>query len=299
MEKQFHFVTDAEEETDSEFDISPEEGSERTLKVRLDKWLWAARFFKTRALAHVAVEAGKVFYNGERSKPSREIEIGAELYIRHGRFEKTVIVKGLSTRRRSTEEASQLFEEIGFQNQYQNPYPTQNQYTEHREPPPPWQNQNNFPYPRREQPSRYPSNPHYHENDRGPYHQNRAPYPNHAARPPYDNYSRDNYNRDNYSRDNYSRDNYNRDNYNRDNYSRDNYPRDPAPYPRSNNGYGQTNQGVYSNYQNGGDPREKRTTRFLRRSFVRQPYERPADPMAQDSIASPRKMSKYENFDYD
>lgn len=84
---------------------------ERVLKVRLDKWLWAARFFKTRAVARAAVEKGKVFYNGERSKPSREIELGALLQIRHGRFEKTVIVKGLSTRRRSTEEALQLFEE--------------------------------------------------------------------------------------------------------------------------------------------------------------------------------------------
>ena len=94
--------------SDSEFGTS---NQERVLKVRLDKWLWAARFFKTRAVARAAVEKGKVFYNGERSKPSREIELGATLQIRHGRFEKTVIVKGLSTRRRSTEEALQLFEE--------------------------------------------------------------------------------------------------------------------------------------------------------------------------------------------
>jgi ribosomal 50S subunit-recycling heat shock protein len=81
------------------------------IEVDADKWLWAARFFKTRALARAAVENGKVYYNGERSKPSREIEIEAILQIRHGRYEKTVIVKGLSTRRRSTEEALQLFEE--------------------------------------------------------------------------------------------------------------------------------------------------------------------------------------------
>jgi len=88
-----------------------QDSEERGLKVRLDKWLWAARFFKTRALARAAVEAGKVYYNGERSKPTREIEVGAILQVRHGRFEKTVIVKGLSTRRRSTEEAYGLFEE--------------------------------------------------------------------------------------------------------------------------------------------------------------------------------------------
>lgn len=122
MKHEFQFFTIDEEvesmdlgEMDSDFDDSefgdPETGTERVLKVRLDKWLWAARFFKTRALARAAVEAGKVFYNGERSKPSREIEIGALLQIRQGRFEKTVTVKGLSTRRRSTDEALQLFEE--------------------------------------------------------------------------------------------------------------------------------------------------------------------------------------------
>lgn len=108
MEHEFEFFTDS---YDSETDFPTEPGEERELKVRLDKWLWAARFFKTRALARAAVEQGKVFYNGERSKPSREIEIGALLQVRHGRFEKTVIVKGLSTRRRSTEEALSLFEE--------------------------------------------------------------------------------------------------------------------------------------------------------------------------------------------
>lgn len=83
----------------------------RILKVRLDKWLWAARFFKTRAVARIAVEKGKVFYNGERSRPSREIEVGATLRIQHGHFEKNIIIKGLSTRRRSTGEAIKLFEE--------------------------------------------------------------------------------------------------------------------------------------------------------------------------------------------
>lgn len=119
MEHKFQFFTEASDlqsedldEVDAEFgDFDPDSGTERVLKVRLDKWLWAARFFKTRALARAAVEAGKVFYNGERSKPSREIEIGALLQIRQGRFEKTVTVKGLSTRRRSTDEALQLFEE--------------------------------------------------------------------------------------------------------------------------------------------------------------------------------------------
>lgn len=110
MEHTFQFFSDEEsDEALTEEFLLP--GEERSLKVRLDKWLWAARFFKTRAVARAAVEKGKVFYNGQRSKPSREIEIGALLQIRQGRYEKTVIVKGLSTRRRSTEEALLLFEE--------------------------------------------------------------------------------------------------------------------------------------------------------------------------------------------
>ncbi len=118
MEQKFHpsseteFLEDELDNSDvieEDLEVGPNES--RVLKVRLDKWLWAARFFKTRAVARAAVEKGKVFYNGERSKPSREIELGAMLQIRHGHLEKTVIIKGLSTRRRNQEEALQLFEE--------------------------------------------------------------------------------------------------------------------------------------------------------------------------------------------
>ena len=107
MEQEFQFFVDDSVDENELLDTS----DERTLKVRLDKWLWAARFFKTRAVARAAVEKGRVFYNGERSKPNREIELGATLKIRHGHFEKTIIIKGLSTRRRSTDEALELFEE--------------------------------------------------------------------------------------------------------------------------------------------------------------------------------------------
>ena len=65
-------------------------------KVRLDKWLWAARFFKTRSLAKQAIEGGKVHYEGARTKVSREVTVGAELQIRQGWDEKTVVVLGLS-----------------------------------------------------------------------------------------------------------------------------------------------------------------------------------------------------------
>lgn len=83
----------------------------RVEKVRLDKWLWAARFFKTRPLARIEVEAGNVLYNGEQTKPSREIELNAVLKIRQRRCERTVIIRGLSTRRRSKDDALLLFEE--------------------------------------------------------------------------------------------------------------------------------------------------------------------------------------------
>ncbi len=70
-------------------------------KVRLDKWLWAARFFKTRSIAKQAIEGGKVHCNGSRSKSSREIEVGYELQIRQGWDELTVVVKALSDKRGS------------------------------------------------------------------------------------------------------------------------------------------------------------------------------------------------------
>lgn len=101
-----------DEHSDEYLEESESSSSNRELKVRLDKWLWAARFFKTRALARVAVENGKVFYNNQKAKPSREIQVGATLQIKQGRLDKIVIIKGLSTRRRSAEEASSLFEEV-------------------------------------------------------------------------------------------------------------------------------------------------------------------------------------------
>jgi ribosome-associated heat shock protein Hsp15 len=80
-------------------------------KVRLDKWLWAARFFKTRSLAKKAIEGGKVHCNGARSKSSREIEVGHVLEIRQGWDEKTILVKALSDKRGSAPQALMLYEE--------------------------------------------------------------------------------------------------------------------------------------------------------------------------------------------
>ncbi len=80
-------------------------------KLRLDKWLWAARFFKTRSLAKAAIEGGKVHLDGSRVKVSREISAGDRLQIRQGWDERTVIVTALSDQRRGAPEAQALYEE--------------------------------------------------------------------------------------------------------------------------------------------------------------------------------------------
>jgi ribosome-associated heat shock protein Hsp15 len=80
-------------------------------KVRLDKWLWAARLFKTRALAKTAIESGKVSIQGQKAKPGKEISMGAELTVRQGWDERTVTVTGLAEQRRSATEAQSLYQE--------------------------------------------------------------------------------------------------------------------------------------------------------------------------------------------
>ncbi|RMD67796.1 MAG: ribosome-associated heat shock protein Hsp15 [Gammaproteobacteria bacterium] len=80
-------------------------------RIRLDKWLWAARFFKTRQLAVEAIQGGKVHYKGQRVKPSRTVDIGAEVRITQGEVERVVIVKGLSKQRRPASEARLLYQE--------------------------------------------------------------------------------------------------------------------------------------------------------------------------------------------
>ena len=83
----------------------------RDADVRVDKWLWAARFFKTRALAAEAVSGGKIQINGERAKPSRVVRIGDRVGIRRGPSEWTIIVKDTSRLRGPAAQAQQLYEE--------------------------------------------------------------------------------------------------------------------------------------------------------------------------------------------
>jgi len=81
------------------------------MSVRLDKWLWAARFFKTRSLAQQAVEGGKVKLNGERTKPAKELRMGDELRVHVGTYEWVVRVAQLSDKRGPAAVARTLYEE--------------------------------------------------------------------------------------------------------------------------------------------------------------------------------------------
>ena len=84
---------------------------ENAIGMRIDKWLWAARFFKTRSIAKNAIEGGKVHHLGERVKVSREVRVGMELTIAQGIEKKTVLVKALSDVRGPAPVAQQLYEE--------------------------------------------------------------------------------------------------------------------------------------------------------------------------------------------
>lgn len=80
-------------------------------RVRIDKWLWAARFFKTRSLASEAVELGRAWINGERVKPARAVKVGDRVTIRRGEDEAEVLVLGLSEVRGPAPVAQLLYEE--------------------------------------------------------------------------------------------------------------------------------------------------------------------------------------------
>ncbi|MDD1783578.1 ribosome-associated heat shock protein Hsp15 [Enterovibrio sp. ZSDZ35] len=90
---------------------SKHEKNDQNLQVRLDKWLWAARFYKTRTIARNMIDGGKVHYNGQRSKPSKIVEVGAEIKLRLGFDEKIVIIEKLSEHRRGAPEAQTLYKE--------------------------------------------------------------------------------------------------------------------------------------------------------------------------------------------
>ena len=83
-------------------------------EVRLDKWLWAARFYKTRSIAKAMIEGGKVHYNGQRAKVSKTVEVGAMIKLRQGNDEKEIEVIALSDQRRGAPEAQLLYQETAL-----------------------------------------------------------------------------------------------------------------------------------------------------------------------------------------
>lgn len=87
----------------------PKEG--KTATVRLDKWLWAARLFKTRGIAKQAVESGKVQCGDDRAKPGKEVCVGMILTVRQGWDDRTLVINGVSEHRRGAPEAALLYDE--------------------------------------------------------------------------------------------------------------------------------------------------------------------------------------------
>ncbi len=80
-------------------------------KIRVDKWLWAARFFKSRTLASDAVNGGKIHVNGQRARPSRPVQIGDRLEITRGQHRATIVIRALDEKRGSAKVAQTLYEE--------------------------------------------------------------------------------------------------------------------------------------------------------------------------------------------
>ncbi|WP_448213671.1 ribosome-associated heat shock protein Hsp15 [Colwellia sp. MEBiC06753] len=79
--------------------------------TRLDKWLWAARFYKTRAIAKQMIDGGKVFYNGQRTKSGKAVAIGDKVKVRQGFDEKEVVIIALADKRKDATFAQTLYEE--------------------------------------------------------------------------------------------------------------------------------------------------------------------------------------------
>ena len=89
--------------------------TQENLSARLDKWLWAARFYKTRAIAKQMIDGGKVFYNGQRSKSSKAVNVGDLIRIRQGHEDKEVLVIAIAERRKDATFAQTLYQRNGYQ----------------------------------------------------------------------------------------------------------------------------------------------------------------------------------------
>lgn len=91
--------------------MNPSQDNQPAPAVRIDRWLWAARFFKTRSLAKQAIEGGKVHLEGQRIKPAKEIRVGQQLKITRGETVLDIVIAGLSEKRGPASVAQTLYEE--------------------------------------------------------------------------------------------------------------------------------------------------------------------------------------------
>ncbi len=89
----------------------PMNAPDDTTAVRLDQWLWAARFYKTRSMASEAISGGKIHLNGHRAKRAKQVRVGDEVRVRKGPFEQLVVVRGLAHKRGPAKIAQTLYEE--------------------------------------------------------------------------------------------------------------------------------------------------------------------------------------------
>src|SRR5262245_51549548 len=92
--------------------MTPRDGAPSEESVRLDRWLWAARFYKTRSLAHAACEGGKVDVNGQAAKPSRSVRAGDRVRVTLGEWRRELVVRALGDRRGPAPEARALYEDL-------------------------------------------------------------------------------------------------------------------------------------------------------------------------------------------
>ncbi|GHG03874.1 ribosome-associated heat shock protein Hsp15 [Thalassotalea marina] len=91
--------------------MKQDKNSDSANSTRLDKWLWAARFYKTRAIAKQMIDGGKVFYNGQRTKSGKTVALGDKIKLRQGYDEKEVIIIALADKRRDATFAQTLYQE--------------------------------------------------------------------------------------------------------------------------------------------------------------------------------------------
>ncbi len=92
-------------------DVGQQKNADDEQNVRIDKWLWAARFYKTRSIARDMVQGGKVHYNDQRTKASKVVELGATIKLMQGNEEKTVVIERISAQRKGAPEAQTLYSE--------------------------------------------------------------------------------------------------------------------------------------------------------------------------------------------